>query len=85
MKAYEKSALGIGLDMNYGIYCADILNESAASGVIEKGDLLVMLNGSRIESMESLRSMLYTFAEGDAVSLTVIRDEQETELEAVLK
>lgn len=85
MQVYEKSALGIALDMNYGVYAADITEGGAAEDIIEKGDLLLMINGERIESEGDLRQKLYGYeAETEAV-LTIRRAEEETEVDVVLR
>ena len=69
-----------------GAAVADVLPGSAAARAgIEAGDLVVGLDGSRIESGEDLRDLLTRREEGGEAALTVRRGDEELELTANLQ
>ncbi len=53
-------------------------------GNIRWGDIVIEMDGEKIESRNDLLLLLEQYEAGDKVKLTIIRDEQEVELELVL-
>ncbi|PDW04512.1 S1C family serine protease [Candidatus Viridilinea mediisalina] len=51
---------------------------------IRDGDIIVAVNGARLDYNTSLRQLLLRHAPGDTVSITVLRDENEQVLEVTL-
>ena len=84
MRTYEKSANGISLDRTNGVFVTNIPEGSACAGILNYGDLLTAMDGSRITDKNDLRRKLYEHMTGDPVVLTVIRDGQEIQVDVVL-
>lgn len=62
-----------------GLYITAVEEGSAAAlAGIQKGDILLAINNDRIIDNESLTSVLYGFAPGDTVEVTVYRVRQHT-------
>lgn len=79
-----------------GALVLDVIKGSAAAtvgirptvrdryGNIRWGDIIVALNSKKIESRNDLLLLLEEYKAGDAVKLTIVRDEQEIEVDLVL-
>ena len=87
--AFDKNVLGYideNLRFNEGIYVARVNTNSAAEGAgIKEGDILLSIDGHKLERMCDLRCCIYTKKPGDTVVLRVQRNYREIEVEAVLK
>ena len=87
--AFDKNVLGYideNLRFNEGIYVARVNTNSAAEGAgIKEGDILLSIDGNKLERMCDLRCYIYTKKPGDTVVLRVQRNYREIEVEAVLK
>lgn len=64
-----------------GVYVAEV--ERKESG-LEPGDCIVQINGLNIESSNDLSQSIKSYSAGDTVTLTVIRNGQTVEVNAVL-
>lgn len=86
--AFDKNVLGYidgNLRFNEGIYVSDVEMSSAAyKAGIKKGDILLEIDGTKLERMCDLRCYIYTKKPGDRVSLKVQRNFRQIELEAIL-
>ncbi len=61
-----------------GIYVSSVLKDGGAEAAgIEKGDVIIKLNGTPVSTMNKLNTMLITFKPGDVVEVTVLRDKEE--------
>lgn len=79
-----------------GALVVDVIKGSAAAkvgirstlrdryGNIRWGDIVVGLDGEKVESRNDLLLLLEEYKAGDLVKLTIVRDEQEMELDLVL-
>jgi serine protease Do len=67
--------LEIRVDVDSGIYVTRVEDESPADKVgIRKGDIIVRLAGSRVESMSKLRQLLYNLEVGKSIKVEILRD-----------
>ncbi len=87
--AFDKNVLGYidqNLRFNEGIYVARVNTNSAAeSAGIKEGDILLSIDGNKLERMCDLRCYIYTKKPGDTVVLRVQRNYRQIEVKAVLK
>ena len=87
--AFDKNVLGYideNLQFNDGIYVASVNNNSAASEAgIRKGDIILSIDGNKLEKMCDLRCYIYTKKPGDKVTLEIQRNYRKIEVEATLK
>ena len=87
--AFNKNVLGYideNLKFNEGIYVAKVNTNSAAENAgIKERDILLSIDGNKLERMCDLRCYIYTKKPGDKVTLKVQRNYRELEIEATLK
>lgn len=87
--AFDKDVLGYidgNLRFNEGIYIEKVNRDSPAQKVgLKHGDILLEIDGNKLERMCDLRCYIYSKKPGDTVKLKVQRDFREFEVEAVLK
>ena len=87
--AFDKNVLGYinqNLRFNEGIYVAKVnTNSGAESAGIKEGDILLSIDGNKLERMCDLRCYIYTKKPGDTVILKIQRNYKKIEVEAVLK
>ena len=78
-------AAAIGLDTPRGALIASVMDDTPAKKAgLRRGDVIVGLNGERIESNQDLTNKVGTFAPGSEIKLTVFRDRGEIEINVVL-
>jgi S1-C subfamily serine protease len=66
------------LAVNYGVYVTRIDGAGpAAQAGLQRGDVIVQVNGQEVDDESSLEDMLATEAPGDKVSVTVYRGDQQ--------
>ena len=87
--AFDKNVLGYideNLKFNEGIYVARVNTNSAAKiAGIRQGDILLDIDGNKLERMCDLRCYIYTKKPGDKVTLTIQRNYRKIPIEATLK
>ena len=87
--AFDKSVLGYineNLQFSEGIYVARVNAKSAAEDAgLKKGDIILTIDGNKLERMCDLRCYIYTKKPGDTVTLKIQRNNREMEVEATLK
>ena len=87
--AFDKNVLGYideNLRFNEGIYIERINKNSAAEEAnLKKGDIILTIDGKKLERMCDLRCYIYTKTPGDKVTLKVQRNYREFEVEVTLK
>ena len=87
--AFDKNMLGYidnNLKFNEGIYIEKVnANSAAREAGLKQGDILLEIDGNKLERMCDLRCYIYTKKPGDTVNLNVQRNYRKIELEAVLK
>ena len=77
----EQKELGIG----YGVQIAEVTDEGSAAGILEKNDVIIALDGEKVESMAALQGMLAKKRPGDKVKVKVFRDKKDKEFTITLK
>ena len=87
--AFDKNVLGYideNLKFNEGIYIARVNKNSAAEEAnLRTGDIILSIDGNKLERMCDLRCYVYTKKPGDKVILEVQRNNRKLEVEAALK
>ena len=76
--------LGLDLDNQSGVYIEKISTDSPAYGEILAGDIITMIDETKVTRMQDLSSYLYTKLPGDTVKLTIIRDGKQEEMDVIL-
>ena len=87
--AFDKNVLGYineNLQFSEGIYVARVNEKSAAADAgLKRGDIILTIDGNKLERMCDLRCYIYTKKPGDTVTLKIQRNNREIEIEAKLK
>ena len=79
-------AEGFGLKGIDGVVVSQIKKGSAADKAgVKQGDVILSLNGEKIEDSNSLRNRIAATAPGTEVTLKILRDEKEQEIKATLE
>lgn len=71
---------GEELSVNSGVYIASIDENTISKECFKKGDIIVDINGQKINTLLDLRLELYKYKAGDNLNVKVIRDEKIVEL-----
>ena len=87
--AFDKKVLGYmdtNLAFSEGIYVATVNKNSAAEEAgIRIGDIILSIDGNKLEKMCDLRCYIYSKKPGDKIKLKIKRNYREIEVEATLK
>jgi serine protease DegQ len=79
-------AKAFGTDKQQGAFVNQVMPHSAADNAgIKPGDIIVKLNGKAVRSFGELRANIATMGAGKTVTLGVIRDGKEQEVNVTLK
>lgn len=71
---------GLGLTRSWGVVVSDVFPEGPAEAArVDRGDIIVSLDGKPMENWRQLRVNLYQRRVGDRVSLVVLRGDEELE------
>lgn len=85
VETYE-TALGIDVQAEYGVVIAEIIKDSPASVAnLQPGDVIIAIDGDKIQSMSDLKRNLYEYNDGDNVELTYLRNGNEQKVTVILK
>lgn len=85
VEVFERK-VGVNLSIEYGVVVLEVIPESAAAEAgLKSLDVIIEIDGIPIESMTSLRKMLYNYRIGDNAILKIIRDGQQMEVEIIFK
>lgn len=69
-----------------GVYIADVVRDSPADKAgIERGDILVSVNGVDVNSAPEVQEQVNRYRPDDEISISIIRDNKQNELSVVLK
>ena len=75
-----------GLDINYGVYVDSLMaNSSAKAAGLQKGDIIVAIDGTPVRTNPGLLSRIGRKRPGDVVALTYLRDGSERVADVTLK
>lgn len=77
-----QSRLGVDLNLENGAIILEVLEASPAqrAGLIN-GDIILAIDKTQVESMQSLKKILYNYKKGDKVNLKIIRNAKEENIE----
>lgn len=79
-----KRRIGLDLKLDKGVIILDVLeNSSAAKSGLKQLDIILKIDNTEIESMDSLKKSLYSYKSGDKVKLQIIRNNEEMDIEVV--
>ena len=68
-----------------GVYVQEVLSAGAVADVLQIGDVVTALNGTKVTKMAELSEQLVKYNPGDKVSLTYIRDKKERTVQVTLR
>lgn len=85
VEAYQ-GRLGVDLGLEKGAIILDIVENSPAekSGLLS-GDIILKIDDTEVDSMQSLKKSLYNYKEGDKANLKIMRNKQEMNIEVVFE
>lgn len=76
-----QSMLGIDLGLEKGAIILQIIDGSPAQkGGLINGDIILKIDKIDIESMQSLKKVLYEYSKGDKATLTILRNEKQEKI-----
>lgn len=83
---YARSYYGISLNLDYGVFVSSVTEGGAAKiAGLKDGDIILELNGTRIENLKEFRKLLYSLQPGDSITIKYQRGDSISEVEAVLQ
>jgi Do/DeqQ family serine protease len=78
-------AEALGYESSKGAFVSQVMPDSAAEKAkIEAGDIIVSINGKKINSFSELRAKIATLGAGKTIELGVVRDGKSKTIEATL-
>ena len=81
----SKEALEEYYGSSTGIYVASVAKGGGADRAgLEKGDVILTVNGTKVGTMNKMYSILVSYKSGDSVHITYLRNGQEHEADVVL-
>lgn len=76
----------LNLSVNRGAFIGEVIPDSAAAKAgIKSGDVIVSMNGNRIQGFNELRAKIATLGAGREVTLGVLRDGRERNIKVTLQ
>lgn len=77
MEVYQKSYLGIDLELNYGVLVEDVVVGSPAYNAgIRKDDIIIKIGNTNVDDIEVLRKATYQYESGDSMMITYLRNQE---------
>lgn len=77
-----QSMLGINIGIEKGAIILQIIDGSAAQkGGLMNGDIVLKIDKTDVDSMQSLKKTLYNYSKGDKSTLTILRNNKEEKIE----
>jgi Do/DeqQ family serine protease len=68
-----------------GVWVREVVEGGSAAGILEENDVIIGIDGKRVKNFAGLQEALAKHRQGDTVSVKVIRDKKEKNLEMLLK
>ena len=68
-----------------GVWVAEVVENSSASGILEVDDVIIGIDGKRIKNFAGLQEQMAKHRPGDKVKMKILRDKKEKTIEMVLK
>ncbi|SCY61505.1 serine protease HtrA [Alkaliphilus peptidifermentans] len=77
-------ATGTSLQADNGVYIAEVLADSPAEAAdLRTGDVIIKIQGIEVRAMGSLQRELYRYRPGDEVTVTILRNGREENVQIV--
>ncbi len=73
-----------GIEPGEGVLVNDVVQGSPAQGVLERGDVILSVNGQAVHSTDELQQAIMFNRIGERVTLDIVRGEQRLTVEVVL-
>lgn len=67
-----------------GVLVADVIAGSPSAGILQRGDVILSVNGQRVKSVTQLQELIMFKAVGERVGLEIVRDKQTLTVEVTL-
>jgi 2-alkenal reductase len=78
-------AARLGLSVNYGFYVLDVSpGGPAANADVRKGDVVLAIDGQKIDQQHSFTEVLFAYKPGDKVDVTILRDSKQISVSVTL-
>ena len=75
----------LNLNATYGVVVMEVVaNSPAAKAGLQVNDVILDINGQKIDQDHSLSSLLFTFKAGDTVTVNILRDGKQQKIQATL-
>ncbi|MDF2949777.1 MAG: hypothetical protein K0R07_1816 [Sedimentibacter sp.] len=85
LETFERAS-GVDIVAEYGVVIVEILNNSPSfEAGLKPQDVIIAIDGDRIESMSDLKRNLYEYKNDDKAELTIVRNGQEQKITITLK
>ena len=68
-----------------GVWVREVVEGGSATGILQENDVIIGIDGKRVKNFAGLQEALAKHRPGDKVSVKVIRDKKEKNLEMLLK
>ena len=68
-----------------GVWVAEIIENSSASGILQVDDVIIGIGGKRVKNFAGLQEEMAKHRPGDKVKVKILRDKKEKTVEMVLK
>jgi S1-C subfamily serine protease len=68
-----------------GVWVAEVVENSSASGILEVDDVIIGIDGKRIKNFAGLQEQMAKHRPGDKVKVKILRNKKEKTVEMVLK
>lgn len=82
---YINEQLGTKMSLENGIYIAEIIRNSPADKAkLKKGDVILEIDGIKLNKMSTLRNYIYEKEVGDTVTVRYVHNKKENEIEITL-
>lgn len=71
-------AAQLGVSIDYGVVVTDILNTGpAATAGIQRGDIILSIDGKKLDENNSFTEVLFAYKPGDKVDLVILRNNKQ--------
>ena len=84
----ETYEMGYGVDLfaDYGVVIIETMKNSPASQAgLQPNDVVISIDGKKIETMSELKRKLYDYQDGDKAEFTILRNGEEIKVTVTLK
>lgn len=84
--AQKEKGIELELGTNSGIYVNEVTSGGAAEeGNLQRGDIIIALDGKKIEKFSEMQEILVNHNPGDKMTITYLRDKKEKKVTVTLK